>query len=151
MFAGITLWTWSLKRTFWLPPKLMNISATLSSLYFLDKYTGYFHKRYVIYFKNSAHSIPVRVPPVLVQVHESERLDCNTGHQEVSRCCTRGESEESVAFTRWNRQVRVSTLALNPKVIDTRNPKHGYQLPHKKDWCPPEIKTKCFYRPLFLI
>ena len=69
----------------------MNISTTLSQTfetkfkhwfssscpYILDKYTGYFHKRYVIYFKNSAHSITVRVPPVFVQVHESERLDCD--------------------------------------------------------------------------
>ena len=33
-----------------------------------------------------------------VKVPGSKRLSCPADHQEVSRCCTRGESEESIAW-----------------------------------------------------
>ena len=39
---------------------------------------------------------------------ETKRLGCNAGHQEVSRCCTRVESEESVAYRWQNMQARNS-------------------------------------------
>ena len=42
-------------------------------------------------------------------------LGCLTGHQEVSRCGTRGESEESIVCRWWSIQARESTLALIPR------------------------------------
>ena len=35
-----------------------------------------------------------------------------------------------------------STLALKPRADVTRNPKQGYQWPHKKDSCPPKNLIK---------
>ena len=43
---------------------------------------------------------------VCVQVRGLKQLGYHAGHQEVSMCCTRGESEESVAQRRWSTQVR---------------------------------------------
>ena len=37
----------------------------------------------------------VQLSPMLVKVHRSTRLSCNAGHQEISRCHTRGESEDN--------------------------------------------------------
>ena len=56
-----------------------------------------------------AHTVPytqswVRVPPMLVQVCGSKRLTCHAGHQEVSRCCPKAESDESVYSKRINIQ-----------------------------------------------
>ena len=39
-------------------------------------------------------------------------------------------------------RIRLPTLALKPKEDITRSPKQGYQWPHKKDLCPPKLKTK---------
>ena len=39
-------------------------------------------------------------------------------------------------------QARESTLALKPRADVTRNPKQGYQWPHKKDLCPSNIFKK---------
>ena len=47
-------------------------------------------------------------------------LGCHVGHQNASRCHTKGESEESVVCRRWSMQVRKSTLALKPRADVTR-------------------------------
>ena len=52
----------------------------------------------------------------------------------VSRCFTRGESEESIAQSRKHTSKR-STLALKLRADITRSPK---QWPHKNDSCPPD-------------
>ena len=67
-------------------------------------------------------------------------LSCHAGCQEIGRCHTRGDSEESVVCKGWSMQVRESTLALKPRVDVTRIPKQGYQWPHKKVLCPPKFK-----------
>ena len=48
------------------------------------------------------------LPQMLVhlQVYGLEQLSCHAGHQEVSRCCTRGESEESIVCRQRNMQGR---------------------------------------------
>ena len=48
--------------------------------------------------------------------------------QEVSRCCTRGESEKSTVC-RWQ---SMQAKALKPRTVVTTSPKQGYQWPHKK-------------------
>ena len=50
-------------------------------------------------------------------------LSCHAGHQEISRCHTRGEFEEFVAHTQRSTQTRESTLALKPRTDVTRGPK----------------------------
>ena len=72
-----------------------------------------------------------------LQVHGSKELGYHAGHQEVSRCCTRGESEEYSMQTR--KHASESTLALKPGTGVTSSPKQGYQWSHKKDMCPPKI------------
>ena len=57
----------------------------------------------------------------------------------VSRCLTRGESEDHTSKKACKKQ---STLALKPRADVTRSPKQGYQWPHKKDLCPSEIFKK---------
>ena len=47
------------------------------------------------------------------------RLGCYVSHREVSRCCTREESEESI-------------VSLKPSADATRSPKQGYQLLSKR-------------------
>ena len=42
------------------------------------------------------------------------------------------------------------TLALKPRGDVTRNPKHGYQWPTKKDMCPPKTFLKKLYISLAL-
>ena len=39
------------------------------------------------------------------QIRGLEWLNCHVCHQEVSRCCTRGESEDSIACRQWSLQV----------------------------------------------
>ena len=38
----------------------------------------------------------MRVPSMLEEIHGSKSLSSNVGHQQVSRCHTRGEPEESI-------------------------------------------------------
>ena len=64
-----------------------------------------------------------------------KRLCCHTGCQEVSRCCTRGESENSKC-----RQARDPPWLW--KTTHTSLEVKKYQWPHKKDWCPPKILWK---------
>ena len=55
----------------------------------------------------------------------------NTCDQEVCRCWTRDESEESIPCVKRSTQATGSTLTLNV----TKSTKQGYQWSHKKDWC----------------
>ena len=52
---------------------------------------------------------------------------CHAGYQEVSSCCTRGESDESIAHRDTMRHAREgSTLTLKPRADVTRSLKRGY-------------------------
>ena len=57
-----------------------------------------------------------------------ERLSCHADPYTVSRCCTRRESEDHTS----EKAGKGSTLALKPRADVTRNPKQGYQWPHKR-------------------
>ena len=59
-----------------------------------------------------------------MQVCGSKQYDSHAGCQEVSRCCIRGESEESIACRRRSTQ---ATLALKPRTDVTRSTKQGYR------------------------
>ena len=52
-----------------------------------------------------------------VQVHRSKSLGYYAGHQEVSRCYTKGESEESIACKRQSIQARDWHWLWNPGQI----------------------------------
>ena len=67
-----------------------------------------------------------------LQVHGSKRFGCLADLYTVSRCHSRGESEESIVCRRGSTQARESTLALKPRADITRSPKQGYQWPHKR-------------------
>ena len=67
-----------------------------------------------------------------VQVSGLQRINRNVGRYEVSRCCTRAESEESIAHRPQSTQTRGSTFALKPSADITRSPKQGYQSPSKR-------------------
>ena len=73
-----------------------------------------------------------------LQVHRSKRLNCNADLYTVSRCHTRGEFEDHTGKKACKKR---STLALKPRADVTRSPKQGYQWSHKKDSCPPKLKT----------
>ena len=68
----------------------------------------------------------------------SKRLGCHADLYTVSRCHTRGESENHTS----EKACKGSTLALKPRADVTRSPKQGYQWPHKKDLCPTKILLK---------
>ena len=59
-----------------------------------------------------------------------KRLSCHDGCQEVSRCCTRGESEE---------------LALKHMADVTRSPKQGFQRPTKRTDVLQKLKKVHYY------
>ena len=72
-------------------------------------------------------------------------LSCHAGHQEVDRCCTRGESQGMCNVTRTpplSSNKAEPTLALKPGGDVITSLKQGYQWPHKKDSCPPKFKKK---------
>ena len=72
------------------------------------------------------------------QIRGSKRLSCHADIYTVSRCRTRGESEDH-----WSKKTRKgSTLALKPRADVTRSPKQGYQWHHEKNICPPKIFLK---------
>ena len=59
----------------------------------------------------------IRVPPMLVHTCTNtwiKRIRCHVGCQEVNRCCTRGESEESIALWQWSMEVRDPPWLGNP-------------------------------------
>ena len=69
-----------------------------------------------------------------VQVCGLKRLGHHADICMVSRCHTRGESEDHSS----EKAHKGSTLALKPRADVTRSPKQGYQWPHEKDLCPPK-------------
>ena len=71
-----------------------------------------------------------------------KRLGCHVDLCTVSRCCTRGESQEFIACRRQKHASEGSNLALKPRGYVTRSPRLGYQWSHEKDLCPPKIKKK---------
>ena len=76
-------------------------------------------------------------PPMLVDASASmwiKRLSCHADLYTVSRCHTRGESEDHTGKKVW----KGSTLALKLRADITRSPKQGYQWPYEKDLCPPK-------------
>ena len=77
-----------------------------------------------------------------VQVRGSKRLDCHAGHQEVSRCRTRGECEEFGAHRQQSMQVRGSTLFLKPRADITRSRKQGISGPTKGLMSSKKIQNK---------
>ena len=52
------------------------------------------------------------IPTSATLQHVGNTTGCHTGHQEVGRCCTKGESEESAVHSQGSMQARESTLAL---------------------------------------
>ena len=64
----------------------------------------------------------------------------------VSRCCTRGESEDR---TGEKAHKKGSTLALKPRPDITQIPKQGYQWPHEKDLCPPKKYVQLCVKIMF--
>ena len=53
----------------------------------------------------------------------------HAGNLEVSRCCTRDESEESIVHRQWS----TSCLALKPRADVTRCPKQSISVPTKRN------------------
>ena len=83
-----------------------------------------------------------------LQVHGSKRFGCRADLCTVSRCRTRGESEDHTS----EKVCKGSTLALKPRADITRSPKQGYQWTHKKDLYPPKNfkKINIYYSILTL-
>ena len=63
---------------------------------------------------------------------DQKQLGCHVGHQEISRCCTRGEFQELIAQV-MKHSSKGSILALKPRADITNSPKQGYQWPNKRD------------------
>ena len=74
--------------------------------------------------------------------HGLKSLGYHADPYTVSRCHTRGESEDH----RGKKAHKGSTLALKPRVDITRSPKQGYQWPHEENLCSPKI-IKNFHWP----
>ena len=73
-----------------------------------------------------------------------KKAGCHVDLHTVSRCCTRGESED---HTGEKAHKNGSTLALKLMADVTRSPKQGYQWPHEKDlYFPNKIHTKASIR-----
>ena len=70
-------------------------------------------------------------------------LGCHADHQEISRSCTRGESEESIEIRQWSTQVRGSTWIMKSRANVTRSQNRGTSAlpPPTNDWCPPPEKN----------
>ena len=82
-----------------------------------------------------------------LQVCESKRLGCHADLYTVSRCHTRGESED---HTSGKACKKGSILALKPRADITRSPKQGYRWPHEKDLHPPKIKKNKTIKSSFM-
>ena len=68
-----------------------------------------------------AHTVPhTRVPPCTRTNTWVIKLGCHGGHPEVSRCCNKGESENSIAHRHVNKGC---SLALKSRADITRIPK----------------------------
>ena len=73
-----------------------------------------------------------------LQVYGSKRLSCHADLYAVSRCHTRGKSEDHTS----EKTCKGSTLALKPRADVTRSPKTRVSVTHKKDLCSPKIILK---------
>ena len=62
----------------------------------------------------------------------TKRLNCNASNQEASRCCTSGESEESIAHRQRSMQMRNSPWLWSQGRCFQKSTKNGYQWP--QDW-----------------
>ena len=82
----------------------------------------------------------VWVPPMLMcaQARGSKKLRCNTGNQELSRCCTRGESKDSNTRRKGSTQLR--PYVWNLLLMQTEVQNRSIRGPTKKDWCSPKFK-----------
>ena len=71
-----------------------------------------------------------------VQVCGWKMFGCHASCQQVSRCRTGGETEESIASTQWSMKMR------DPLRFETQDrcPKHAYQWPVKEHVSTTEIK-----------
>ena len=70
-------------------------------------------------YEVAARQIPNSNPTnACSQVCGQEQLGCHAGHQEVSRCCTRGESQVSFAHRLQSMRARGSTPMLVHKYVD---------------------------------
>ena len=74
-------------------------------------------------------TLPTGCSDVSTHVRELKRPSHHAGREEVSKCSTRGESEESVACRRRSTQVRGFTLAWKSRADITRNPKQEHYWP----------------------
>ena len=72
-----------------------------------------------------------------LQVHGLKRLGCHADLYTVSRCRTRGESEDQS-----EKAHKGSALALKPSTDVTQSSKQRYQWPHEKDLSPPKLFLK---------
>ena len=70
-----------------------------------------------------------------LQICGSKRLGCHDLNT-VSRCCTRGESENCTG----EKAHKGCNLDLKPDI--TQSQRQGYQWPHEKDLCPPKKKEE---------
>ena len=66
------------------------------------------------------------------------RLGCHANRYTVSRCCTRGESEDHTS----GKACKDPSWLLRPRTDVTRSTKQGYQWPHEKDLCPQKFLLK---------
>ena len=81
------------------------------------------------------HSNPSILPHA---EHVGNTMGCYSGCQEVSRCCTRGESEEQCA----DRKDLVSHPGFETQNRCHQKSKTGVPVAHKKDMCPPFFLKK---------
>ena len=83
-------------------------------------------------------------PPMLcthdLQVRRLKRFGCHADLYSVSRCCTRGESEDHLV----KRACKRLTLALKPRADVARSPKEGYQWPHERTYFLQKFILKVF-------
>ena len=83
-----------------------------------------------------ARGLPIKSSILPLLKHAcGEETSCHAGHQEVSRCCTRDESQGMYIMYTYTK-----ALALKPRKDITKSPKQGYQWPHKKDLSCPNFK-----------
>ena len=78
---------------------------------------------------------------ICLQIYGSKRPGCIADLYKVSRCYTRGESEDHTSEKACKRD---PPWLWNPGQTSpvTKSPKQGYQWPHEKDLCPPNFFFK---------
>ena len=105
--------------------------------FIMSNYTGHWHNEFVNTFIRAAKNF------IYATKCQSEKLNFTyvqiCARQEVDRCRTWGESEESVVD---NEKSKGSILALKPRIDVISSPNQEYHGPFKKDWCPPKRLEK---------